>query len=210
VTKLIIVLALGLLFFSFFFRGAPYSKQRAHDVAVEKVSAVAAASSKMGSLPEDLAKVLGASALPRVNLPPPISLSSPNRFEVIISDWELALSEGGLNWSATSVDGGKIDWSDLPDATKEDFLASRENDRAFWTQGMLSTLRQAKSEKMVVIALSPKLDPLLKVLTAACRAGGAGEFAGVNLFVVSDREDILSLTEAIGNSGIIPHSSSYR
>lgn len=189
--------------------GRSYSKQRAQDAAVEKIGAIAEASAKAGTISEDLRKVLGVEKRPKVNLPPPINLSSPERFDVIVTDWEGAIGAPDGSWTAIGSNGRKIHSSELSESVRKSAEASMGDETEFWGQSLLSSLRSAKSEEKVLVILAPRLDPMLKIISEASMSGGAGEFIGVNVVVVAEKENSSAIREAFGTSGVIAHSTSY-
>lgn len=161
-------------------KGATYSKQRAHDVAVDKLATIAntRALGSSATYHEDLRKVLGAEKLPRVKLPPPISLSSPEKFPVVVFEW----APSALEKESTEAEG---------------YL-------------LLESMRTAKRREQVLLILSSELSPMLGIISAASRSGGRGEFAGLNVVVVSDQESPDLVATAFGASGATSHSASYR
>ena len=189
--------------------GNSYSKQRAHDAAVEKIGALSAASAKSGTISEDLRKVLGVEKLPRVNLPSPINLSSPKKFDVVVTFWEGAVGLADGSWTAIGPSGREIHSSELSESARKSAEASMGDKTEFWGQSLLSSLRSAKDEEKVLVILTPRLDPMLKIISEASMSGGSGEFIGVNVVVVAEKEDHTAIREAFGTSGVIAHSTSY-
>lgn len=177
---IIIILILLSGWYLFLGNKASYSKQRAHDAAVEKLATIANARAMVGpaTVPEDLRKVLGAEKLPRVKLPPPVSLSSPERFPVVVFEWAPLQPE-----KENTEYGGHL---------------------------LLESMRTAKSNEQVLLILSPDLSSILGIISTAASSGGRGEFIGLNVVVVSDQESLDLVNTAFGSSGAISHSTSYR
>lgn len=187
-----------------------YSRQKAHDVAVEKIASIANAKAKAGTISEDFQKVLGVEKLPRVNLPAPLGIASPKRFEVVMTEWGGVIGESEEDWEVVTESGRRIRANEFTPEVRRELASSRESSLADLGLSLLSSMRTAKSEKKILLILSPRLEPMLEIISSAASSGGKDEFVGLNIIVVSDQDNESKVRSAFAKSGATAYPVSYR